>query len=132
LIGRQTGHGYVPNRGSSRVWLHRLKHTGAWSERHNADRTIGLVSPTGRYYRTRNTGYLDLLGRSSDNIVDPSTDGDRVTRQRRTRAQNKAARIGDERRRQQTRVDLNRLLRPIICRRSERRPSAGDDEPCPF
>jgi len=111
---------------------HRLKHSGAWSERHDADRTIRLVSPTGRHYRTRNTGYLDLLGRSPGDIADPSADGERVTRQRRTRAQNKAARIGDERRRQQTRVDLNRLLRPIIYRRSERRPSAGDDEPCPF
>ena len=122
----------LPYSGSPRVLLHRLKHSGAWSERHDADRTIRLVSPTGRHYRTRNTSYLDLLGRSPDDIVDPSADGDRVTRQRRTRAQNKAARIGDERRRQQTRVDLNRLLRPIIYRRSERRPSAGDDEPCPF
>lgn len=45
---------------------HRLKHAGDWTETHNRDRTIDLIAPTGHHYRTRNAGYLDVLGLDPD------------------------------------------------------------------
>ena len=111
---------------------HRIKHSGCWAERHNPDRSIDYVSPTGHRYRSRAAGYLDLLGLSPDDITDPDLDtgpGGRP-RRRRTRAQNKVARIRAERRRQQTRTDLKKIRDTRV--RSGEPPPPDDDEPCPF
>jgi len=57
--GVDGGHGgYSLNICSPRVLLHRIKHTGTWTERHNPDRSIDYVSPTGHRYHSRTTGYL--------------------------------------------------------------------------
>ncbi len=102
------------------------KHSGTWAERHNPDRSIDYISPTGHRYHSRATGYLDLLGIHPDDITDP--DG-RSHRRRRTRAENKVASIRAERRRQQTRTDPKKIRRARI--RSGEPPPDGDD-PCPF
>jgi len=105
---------------------HRIKHSGTWAERHNPDRSIDYISPTGHRYHSRATGYLDLLGIHPDDITDP--DG-RSHRRRRTRTENKAASIRAERRRQQTRTDPKKIRHARI--RSGEPPPDGDD-PCPF
>ncbi|MEO9221337.1 MAG: HNH endonuclease, partial [Mycobacteriaceae bacterium] len=107
---------------------HHVKHSGCWAERHNPDRSIDYVSPTGHRYHSRAMGYLDLLGLHPDDITDPDLEpGGR--RRRRTRAQNKAANIRAERRRQQTRIDLKKIRNARI---RTGRPPPDDDEPCPF
>jgi len=114
---------------------HRLKHSEAWSERHNAERSIDLTAPTGHQYRARNAGYLDLLGVDPAQVIDATT-ADNATGRRPTRAENKAARIRDERRRRQAHLDLKQLQEnPPVVRRLTRigeRPSPDADEPCPF
>jgi len=106
---------------------HRIKHSGTWAERHNPDRSIDYVSPTGHRYHSPAAGYLDLLGIHPDDITDP--DG-RPGRRRRTRAENKAASIRTERRRQQTHIDLKKTRHTHARIRSGEPPP--DDEPCPF
>jgi len=106
---------------------HRIKHSGTWAECHNPDRSIDYISPTGHRYHSRATGYLDLLGIHPDDITDP--DG-RPRRRRRTRAENKAASIRAERRRQQTHIDLKKTRHTHARIRSGEPPP--DDEPCPF
>lgn len=101
---------------------HRIKHSGTWAERHNPDRSIDYISPTGHRYHSRATGYLDLLGIHPDDITDP--DG-RSHRRRRTRAENKVASIRAERRRQQTRTDPKKIRHARI--RSGEPPPDGDD-----
>ncbi|MDI9915879.1 HNH endonuclease signature motif containing protein [Rhodococcus sp. IEGM 1379] len=76
---------------------HRLKHSGHWLHTPNSDRTVGLVSPTGHCYRTRAAG---LLAEIPDPI--PPEGGPR----RRTRLENKPARIRGERRRRRARMDV--------------------------
>ncbi len=106
---------------------YRIKHSGTWVERHKPDRSIDYVAPTGHRYHSPAAGYLDLLGINPDDITDPGP-GSRPRRRRRTRAENKAASIRAERRRQQTRVDLKKFRHARI-RTGEPPP---DDEPCPF
>ncbi len=106
---------------------HRIKHSGTWAERHNPDRSIDYIAPTGHRYHSRATGYLDLLGVHPDDIEDPDPS---IRRRRRTRAENKAASIGAERRRQQTRTDPKKIRHARTHIRSGEPPP--DDEPCPF
>lgn len=106
---------------------HRIKHTGTWTEHHNADRSIDYVSPTGHRYHSPATGYLDLLGVNPDDITD--TGPGNSVRRRRNRAEDRAARIRAERRRQQSVVDLARI-RHVRIRTGERSPD--DDKACPF
>ena len=106
---------------------HRIKHSGCWAERHNPDRSIDYISPTGHRYHSETAGYLDLLGLDPDHITNPDPGGRR--RRRRTRAQNKAASIRAERRRQQTHHN-HKKTRHTPAR--TRRPPPDDDEPCPF
>ena len=119
----------LPYSGSPRVLLHRIKHTGTWTEHHNADRSIDYISPTGHRYHSPATGYLDLLGISPDDITDP--DQNTHTRRRRTRAENKAASIRAERRHQQTRIHLGRIRRTTTYPPTSDEPP-HDDVPCPF
>ena len=106
---------------------HRIKHTGTWTEHHNADRSIDYVSPTGHRYHSPATGYLDLLGVNPDDITD--TGPGNSVRRRRNRAEDRAARIRAERRRQQSVVDLARI-RNVRIGTGERSPD--DDKACPF
>ncbi|TSD46635.1 DUF222 domain-containing protein [Rhodococcus sp. KBS0724] len=78
---------------------HRLKHSGSWQLAPNPDRSITLTSQTGHRYRTRPAGLL--AGRQEP---PPPEGGTR----RRTRLENKAARIRAERQRRTTR----RIPRP--------------------
>jgi len=105
---------------------HRLKHCGAWAERHNTDRSIDLLAPTGHHYRTSTSGYLDLLDINPSRVIDPD---DTVTQRRRTRAENKAASIRAERRQRQAEIDLAKV-RPRRPREHGRQPPPEDD--CPF
>ncbi|TSD49265.1 DUF222 domain-containing protein [Rhodococcus sp. KBS0724] len=73
---------------------HRLKHSGSWRIDPNPDRSITLTSQTGHRYRTRPAGLL--AGRQEP---PPPEGGTR----RRTRLENKAARIRAERKRRTTR-----------------------------
>jgi len=106
---------------------HRIKHAGTWTEHHNADRSIDYVSPTGHRYHSPATGYLDLLGVNPDDITD--TGPGNSVRRRRNRAEDRAARIRAERRRQQSVVDLARI-RNVRIGTGERSPD--DDKACPF
>ncbi|OYD69810.1 HNH endonuclease signature motif containing protein [Rhodococcus sp. OK302] len=76
---------------------HRLKHSGRWLHTPNLDRTVSLVSATGHCYRTRAAG---LLAGSTDPI--PPEGGPA----RRTRLENKAARVRGERRRRRALMDV--------------------------
>ncbi len=105
---------------------HRLKHCGAWAERHNTDRSIDLLAPTGHHYRTSTSGYLDLLDINPSRVIDPD---DTVTQRRRARAENKAASIRAERRQRQAEIDLAKV-RPRRPREHGRQPPPEDD--CPF
>ncbi|MDQ2722119.1 MAG: 13E12 repeat family protein [Actinomycetota bacterium] len=104
---------------------HRIKHSGTWNERHNPDRSIDYVSPTRHRYHCPATGYLDLLGIHPGDITDL---GPRARRRRRTHAENKAASIRAERRRQRTRIDLKKIRHTRI----HTGEPLEDDEPCPF
>ena len=112
---------------------HPMKHSGPWAQRRNPDRSIDLLAPTGHHYRTRTGGYLDLLGIDPAQVIDPARviDPEDTTRRRRTRAQNRAARIRAERRHQQGQTDLAELGRSRSARH-DNRPPPGDDPPCPF
>ncbi len=108
--------------------MHRIKHSGYWTEQHNPDRSIDYISPTGHRYHSQTAGYLDLLGVDPDTITNPDTT---PQRRRRTRAQNKAANTRAERRRQQTHHDLKKISHTRT--RTERPPPDDEnDEPCPF
>ncbi|TSD49349.1 DUF222 domain-containing protein [Rhodococcus sp. KBS0724] len=74
---------------------HRLKHSGSWQLDPNPDRSITLTSQTGHCYRTRAAG---LLAGMQD--PPPQEGGTR----RRTRLENKAARIRAERKHQQAKI----------------------------
>ncbi|MGG7103335.1 DUF222 domain-containing protein [Rhodococcus sp. 24CO] len=67
---------------------HRLKHSGKWRLAPNLDRSITLTSQTGHCYRTRAAGLL-----TGQQEPPPPEGGTR----RRTRLENKAARIRSER-----------------------------------
>ncbi|MDI9914778.1 HNH endonuclease signature motif containing protein [Rhodococcus sp. IEGM 1379] len=76
---------------------HRLKHSGHWLHTPNSDRTVTVVSPTGHCYRTRAAG---LLAGVPDPVLPEG--GPR----RRTKLENKAARVRGERRRRRARMDV--------------------------
>ncbi|MEO9221250.1 MAG: DUF222 domain-containing protein [Mycobacteriaceae bacterium] len=108
---------------------HRVKHSGCWAERHNPDRSIDYISPTGHRYHSETAGYLDLLGLDPDHITNPDPGCRR--RRRRTRAQNKTASIRAERRRQQGDINVKKASY-IRIRRGEAIPDDENDKPCPF
>jgi len=112
-------------------WLH--CDAPAWSTDLDHDTPFSHTDPTGHHYRTRTGGYLDLLGIDPAQVIDSARviDPEDTTRRRRTRAQNRAARIRAERRLQQAQIDLAEfgLSRSA---RHDNRPPPGDDPPCPF
>ncbi len=107
---------------------HRMKHSEAWAERRNTDRSIDLLAPTGHHYRTHGAGFLDLLDINPDQVVDPD---DTTTQRRRTRAENKAANIRAERRHRQAQIDLAHIQRDRP-REHDKQPPLDDEAPCPF
>ncbi len=112
-------------------WLH--CDAPAWSTDLDHDTPFSHTDPTGHHYRTRTGGYLDLLGIDPAQVIDSARviDPEDTTRRRRTRAQNRAARIRAERRLQQAQIDLAEFGRSRSARH-DNRPPPGDDPPCPF
>ncbi|NMD59225.1 UNVERIFIED_ORG: uncharacterized protein DUF222 [Nocardia globerula] len=74
---------------------HRLKHSGKWQLDPNPDRSITLTSQTGHCYRTRAAGLL-----ASQQEPPPPEGG----KPRRTRLENKAARIRSERKHRRVKI----------------------------
>lgn len=96
---------------------HRLKHSGQWMHTSNPDRSVMLTSPTGHCYRTRPSGLLS-------GMLEPvPPEGGR---RRRTRLENKAARVKCERRRQRLRMHLR------MKKRGRRKTVDHGDDPPPF
>ncbi len=73
---------------------HRMKHSGVWKERVGPDRALHLTAPTGHEYESAPFGVLDVLRVKSEEMVD----GVRAGGPRRSRADNRAARVRAERR----------------------------------
>ncbi|MDJ0437106.1 HNH endonuclease signature motif containing protein [Rhodococcus qingshengii] len=96
---------------------HRLKHSGQWLHISNPDRSVMLTSPTGHCYRTRPSG---LLAGMLEPVLPEGG------RRRRTRLENKAARVRGERRRQRLRMHLRTK------KKARRRTFDGGDDPPPF
>ncbi|MFE4501379.1 DUF222 domain-containing protein [Rhodococcus sp. NPDC056743] len=96
---------------------HRLKHSGSWQLAPNPDRSITLTSQTGHRYRTRAAGLL--AGRQEPPPPDGGT-------RRRTRLENKAARIRAERKRRKTRA------RPTPRKHAPHKPVDYGNDPPPF
>ncbi|QXW04103.1 HNH endonuclease signature motif containing protein [Rhodococcus globerulus] len=74
---------------------HRLKHSGKWLLAPNPDRSITLTSQTGHCYRTRDAGLL-----AGQQEPRPPEGG----KPRRTRRENKAARIRSERKHRRVKI----------------------------
>jgi hypothetical protein len=106
---------------------HRLKHSDRWQFASNQDRTMSLTSPTGRCYRTRPAGLM-----AGPHGPMPPQCG----RDRRTQAENKAARIQSERNRQRRRIQRQLEQRAQRKRRksprAHREPIDYGDDPPPF
>lgn len=104
---------------------HRLKHSGYWRERTEADGSITVLSPTGNAYNSVDAGLLDVLGIEVNRVRDQHRKADRPDagtpatavpaegtpagtrprpRKHRTRDQNSRARIRAERRRRHATV----------------------------
>lgn len=106
---------------------HRLKHSDRWWFASNEDRTMSLTSPTGHCYRTRPAGLM-----AGSHEPTPPQGG----RNRRTQAENKAARIQSERNRQRRRIQ-KRAEKYVQCRQwksppAHREPIDFGDDPPPF
>ncbi|WP_158506351.1 HNH endonuclease signature motif containing protein [Tomitella biformata] len=84
---------------------HRIKHSGLWDESRDDNGDIILASPIGLLYRTPAAGLLSVLGITPDEVVDPkkSQNTAKSQRRRRTRQEDKAAKVRAERNRQHTR-----------------------------
>lgn len=101
---------------------HRLKHTGDFTEQHDRAGVQHLIAPTGHRYRTRNPGFVELLGHHSGEITDPGV----LPKRRRTRAENNAARVRAERR--QNRQRRNRVRADV----TDTGRCHADPDPPPF
>ena len=106
---------------------HRLKHSDRWRFTSNVDRTMSLTSPTGHCYRTRPAGLM-----AGSHEPTPPQGG----RNRRTQAENKAARIQSERNRQRRRIQKRAEEHVQYKRRksprARREPIDYGDDPPPF
>ncbi|MDV8008098.1 HNH endonuclease signature motif containing protein [Rhodococcus sp. IEGM 1318] len=96
---------------------HRLKHSGQWVHTSNPDRSVTLTSITGHCYRARPSG---LLAGMLEPVLPEGG------RRRRTRLENKAARVRGERRRQRIRMHLR------VKKKVQRRTVDRGDDPPPF
>lgn len=74
---------------------HRMKHSGVWKEHIGPDRALHLTAPTGHEYESAPFGVLDVLRVKSVEVVDGGRAG---SGPRRSRADNRTARVRAERR----------------------------------